>query len=426
MKIGLYIQDYRKNSSKEFKRALSKAAGSALDLLVFPENCYTPFPKIYYCSDILNEQNREAVRKKTLEISSEAECAVIIGAQDLNGLIYNVYANYAADEGDSETGFYLKHTMADASPLGFSDYDKSVSSYFRCVLLKGKRIGMTICYDCNHSPFSRAYKKDNADILINSTGGNVVYTKWYRYSKVRALENNCFNFCTMGYFVSGKDDSYCFGFTPNGKLMEGVPLFKGERIGNIFMYDTDTASCEYEDDISLQQQETPNPKGIFTVKANELDKLLSSAKKLEENIFIHPAGKESIVICILEGDEILKPEAVLGMLYNPKLKTVPAKKYLLVNRFGKVDRQYYNTVLSDVLKVRSMENFCAVLFVCDDFTKCFQCGFNRTAQAVLPQNEAYTLDTVRMSGPEAIWKNKAGIRADWRKGFEGLIKYIAR
>ena len=51
---------------------------------------------------------------------------------------------------------------------------------------------MTICYDCNHALFSRMYGIYGIDLIINSTGGNVVYDKWFKYNKVRAIENECY------------------------------------------------------------------------------------------------------------------------------------------------------------------------------------------------------------------------------------------
>ena len=59
---------------------------------------------------------------------------------------------------------------------------------FDPILFKGYLIGMTICYDCNHALFSRMYGIYGIDLIINSTGGNVVYDKWFKYNKVRAIE----------------------------------------------------------------------------------------------------------------------------------------------------------------------------------------------------------------------------------------------
>ena len=77
-----------------------------------------------------------------------------------------------------------------------------------------------------------------------------------------------------------------------------------------------------------------------------------------------------------------------------------------------------------VLKVRSMENFCAVLLESDDINQCFQCGKNRTAQVIRPVNGAFGIDLSRTTGPEAIWKNKVGMKAAWRGNYEFLVKHM--
>ena len=111
-------------------------------------------------------------------------------------------------------------------------------------------------------------------------------------------------------------------------------------------------------------------------------------------------------------------------MYHAKLKDITNKKYLIINRWNKLDWNRYNTVVSDVLRVRSMENYCAVVLIAEEFSKCFQCSDNRNSQLVANENGIYNLDLRRMSGPEVIWKNKDGMREHWRKGYEKLIEYI--
>lgn len=429
MKIGLYLQDYRKNTEKEFNNTLAVVKNAKIDLLVFPETCYTPFYSDFYNNDIENEVDNVKVRDKAFEISEHTGCAVIIGGEDKYGMVYSVFANaYSRDE-ETETALYYKHTAAGDSPLGFDNYGEDVELSFQWVQLKEKRIGMTICYDCNHAAFSRAYFKAGVDILINSTGGNVVYNKWYRYNKVRAIENKCFNFCTMGYNKErdklNKENSYTFGFTPQGKLMKGTLLMEGSSIGNIAVYDTDNAPNGFEDDRGLNQTETPNAKGNYSLVISKLNDVLASAKSIAQNLWTLSVGKENLIICAVDGENVLKPEKVLSLLYHAKLKDIPNKRYLIINRWDKLDMNFYNTILSDVLKVRSMENYCAVLLTTNGFTKCYQCGMNRTAQTVAAENGVYNLDFGRMSGPEVIWKDKPGMmKANWRKGYEKLIEYL--
>ena len=71
-----------------------------------------------------------------------------------------------------------------------------------------------------------------------------------------------------------------------------------------------------------------------------------------------------------------------------------------------------------------MENYCAVVIVSDNFNTCYQCGMNRTVQVVKVEKGNWGLDFNRITGPEAIWKNKAGMRESWRENFEWLIQRI--
>ena len=436
MKIAMYLQDDSHHSRGKFYRVLSEVKKSDVGLLVFPEICWTPFKGSFYGFDDITAENRmlKAI-DETHKISNLAGCPVIVCGMDNSGIIFSVYANPLAGKDETSGKIYLKHTMADNSPLSFADYDERLRELFEPVYLSGKKIGMTICYDCNHAAFSRAYGKNGVDILINSTGGNVDYPKWYRYNKVRAIENRCFNFVTMGYTkdYKSKPNSYTYGFTPKGKLMEGKPLFpirdgdEWGKIGNVFVYDTDSAGNEYEPDINLSQSETLNQGGgpFWKIDPSGTQALLGKCKKIDCNLYIKKAVKNlDVVIAVIENDDIVKPEIVLEKLYHPALEKSSRKskrKYLIVNSWGQLEQKYYENILSDILRVRAMENYCAVLLVSDKFSKCYQTTDNRKSQLVAPEGEAYNLDLGRMGGPEAIWKNKHGMRGAWRSGYERLI-----
>ena len=151
MKIGLYLQDYRKLNIKEFNDKITAAKTAKLDLLVFPETGYTSDNDIFYCNDIENDEERENIRQAALTISEKIGCPIILGADDSYGMIYNIYANATASDNETHTKFYYKHTMANDSPFNFENYNELIDPYFEPIILKGKKIGMTICYDCNHS-----------------------------------------------------------------------------------------------------------------------------------------------------------------------------------------------------------------------------------------------------------------------------------
>ena len=49
-------------------------------------------------------------------------------------------------------------------------------------------------------------------------------------------------------------------------------------------------------------------------------------------------------------------------------------------------------------------------------------GKNRTAQVVKPFDGVWGIDLERTTGPEAIWRNKQGMRESWRKNYEWLVE----
>jgi len=127
---------------------------------------------------------------------------------------------------------------------------------------------------------------------------------------------------------------------------------------------------------------------------------------------------------VVKDKEILEPEKTLNLLYHKSLKKIGNKRYIIINQWIHLDNDLYKYQISDILKVRSMENFCAVILESDTYNKCYQCGNNRTAQIVKDIDGKYGVDLGRTSGAEAIWKNKVGMRANWRKEFEMLLKHL--
>ena len=130
---------------------------------------------------------------------------MIVSSCDRNDTIYSIFANANAKEDETETNFYIKHTMTGCSGLGFSNYDMFAADIFDPIVYKGFLIGMTICYDCNHALFSRMYGYYGIDLIVNSTGGDVVYDKWFKYNKARAIEKL---FVITRGLISTRDKSF--------------------------------------------------------------------------------------------------------------------------------------------------------------------------------------------------------------------------
>ena len=431
LKIGLYLQgekDYY--NGRVVNTRINDVSKEKIDILVFPENSTAPHNHIFYTLRFESQHSVDNAIEAAIKISYKAGCAVIIGAETPDNKIYNLYANSFASGDETKHRFYIKHTMTDNSPLGDASYRDKFIEFFKPIILKNTKIGMTICYDCNHAAFSRVWGKLDVDIIINTTGGNVVYEKWHRYNKVRSLENNCFSFCTMRYFNESKINSYTFGFTPNGALMTGVPLYSVEtdvdKINNIYIYDTSDCDWRYEPEYRLAQRKSLNSTGTWAIcaDAKTLKQQLLKAKCISENIFLLSEQDKSIIICVVNGQDIAIPETVLKLLYHPVLSKIKNKRYLIINHWDEHNDNVFNTVISDVLKVRSAENFCAVVYYSPSFNSCYQSAYTKNIQVIQEENGLFKLDLSRMTGPESVWKNKSGMRALWRNGYEVLIDFL--
>ena len=424
-KIGLYLQtnDHCFHAEK-LHQAIEIVRKSDIDLFVFPEGAYFTFVRMCESSDIFNREDVERLSDRTIQFSQTIGKAVIISSIDRSDTPFSLFANAFADGDETKCALYIKHTMADRSAFEMDDYAETLQAHFPVIRFKGFRIGMTICYDCNHAPFSRMYGLQGVDIIVNSTGGNVIDEKWYKYNKVRAIENHCYTFVTMG---GNKKESHSvckvYGFSPQGKYLHPVPHAESEQNG-IYIYDTATDDGGQEEDRSLMQAPSVNKHIDIFVPMGNIEALLKKSDMIAPNVYVYRYQEQTVVFCVVYDKDILQPEKVLPLLYHDKLKPYKNKRYIIVSKYHHVEKAFYQNQLSVVLKVRSMENFCAVLLESDDINQCFQCGKNRTAQVIRPVNGAFGIDLSRTTGPEAIWKNKVGMKAAWRGNYEFLVKHM--
>lgn len=428
LKIGMYLQMDQWKNEKEFNKAMEYVKKSDIDLLVFPEICYVPFGKILVNANIAYRDSQNKVIEECLKFSKEINRAVVISTYDRHDVIYSVYANANVGFNETDSHIYIKHTMTPYSAFDFTNYREIIDDIYKPIRLKGNKIGLTICYDCNNPLFSRMYGVQDIDIILNSTGGNVVYDKWYRYNQVRAIENQCYTLVTMG--GDGRKDkpnSYVYGFNSNGKRLVPTLLNSdGKYInepGTIYVYDLSKDDNGSEIDKRLGQLETENKYQHIQIPAGKVDEILGNADEIEENLYVYKYENVNIVFIVVEDEDIFKPETVLSLMYSDKLKNYSNKRYVVVNKYNKLDKDLYETKLSVVLKVRAMESFCAVILESETYNKCYQTGSNKTAQVIAANDGCYGLDLKRMTGPESIWKNKGNsIRASWRENYEVLLE----
>ena len=423
IKVAMYLQTEEFKNKKAFDDILPTLKKMEADIVVFPEFCYVPFVENCNDFDILLAGDKNLIFDWCLELSKEIGKAVVVCSNDKYNTIYSVFANYNFNEGETELKLYIKHTMCGSSCLEFESYHEWAEDLFQPILYKGYLIGTTICYDCNHALFSRMYGMYGIDLIINSTGGNVVYDKWFKYNKVRAIENNCAALVTMGG-SSDDDNNYVFGFNKNGGQL--TPEYingnskKTNVPGGIYIYTIDD-KCSHTESDESNRIETENKNQSMQIIVGHSTKWLKDALEVDDNVYITKYKDSNIIFLVVNREDILKPEIVQKLLYSEKIKKYTNKKYIIINRFDQVDEEFYKDKLSIVLKVRAMENFCAVILESNNINKCYQCGKNRTAQVIKEVDGVWGIDLERTTGPEAIWRDKQGIRASWRNNYEWLV-----
>lgn len=426
LKIGLYLETYECQNEDYFDNIMRLVQQSEIEILVFPE-CSWNFDDI----SILNDEDKKSMREWALGLSKKFGCVLILGAIDKNDIIFNIYANAFATDGETDTHFYIKHTMTDFSAFELNNYHNLKKQIFEPIIYQGYKIGMTICYDCNHSMFSRIYGLQNIDILINSTGGDVIFDKWQKYNKARAIENHCYNFVTMGGDgTTDKPKCYVYGFNREGGELPFTALEKSVTAqnvpGTVYIYDLSKDNKQGTPDRSLYQKENESKYQHIHIPTANLSSLLKKAQKIKDSLYIYNIDKINLVIVIADNENILKPEKHLPLIYADELKNYDNKRYLILCRYDNLDEKFYQNKLSTILKVRSMENYCAVILESKTHNKCYQTSKNRAAQVVKAENGYYGLDLDRMKGPETIWTNKQGMKASWRNNLEWLIKNMTK
>lgn len=174
------------------------------------------------------------------------------------------------------------------------------------------------------------------------------------------------------------------------------------------------------------QIETENKNWQLSFPAGRSGDVVDRSEKISDSIYREKNGDANVFYLLVDGMDIMLPEVVQPLLYSEKIKSYPNRRYVIVNRHRSVDRKFFAEKLSVILKVRAMENFCAVVFESAEGSKCYQCGKNRTAQVVKARDGIFGIDLDRTSGPEAIWKDKKGMRKSWRKNYEWLVQNATR
>lgn len=108
--------------------------------------------------------------------------------------------------------------------------------------------------------------------------------------------------------------------------------------------------------------------------------MIDKAECVSDNLYVLNHGEDNVVFAIVDGSNVVLPEFVCSLLYDDALKSI-------VNR-------------------------------------CYQTTSTKQSQVVEAVDGKFGIDLDRASGPEAIWKNKDGMRTQWRDNYELLIDVV--
>ena len=384
-----------------------------IDLLVFPEmHDSTADMGI----DSLPE-GKSTVIEYEMRWAKQIGCAIVVGIEDEKDNIFNVFVNPKAKSNDTHSHIYIKHTMTNHSAFEWENYANLCNKIFQPILFHGWRIGMTICYDSNFPIFSRMYGKQGIDLIISNTWRNANKSKWFKYHKVRSIENNCFSVVTMFHDENTKEcnpPTYCFD--NKGSLIEQEKCIK-----NIYVYEINYGNGNAEEDEFINQKESINKNIDIRIPKYNIQKLLNKANAVAKNILCYHHKNQNIIFCIIKGNNILKPEKILSLLYNKKLDSIDNKCFILVNQHKHISEEFFQTQLDTVLKVRAVENLCAVILESENICRCYQCTNYKTSQVVKSKNGYFGIDLKRTHGPKhtGLHQNKK-----WKSNIEFLVKQL--
>ena len=390
-----------------------------IDLIVFPEMHDSTMD--LGLDDLIDAETEIIARE--MKWAKKIDCAMIMGMNDSSGTIFNVFVNPIATVKETKSHVYIKHTHPKKyhSPFERDDYKQLCETMFQPILFKGWRIGMTICYDSTFPIFSRMYGKQGIDMLVNNTGYNAKKSKWFKYHKVRSIENKCNSIVTM-FFDENSDKcnppTYCFN-------RQGGVVHENNIINDyLHIY-----KVEYDEGVPEKDEYWNDRKGTINntidlkIPVSNIEKLIAKAKPVAKNLLCLHHKNRNVIFCIVKGNEILKPEKVLQLLYNKKLNNIDNKSFVILNQHKHISEDYFQTQLDTILRVRAVENYCAVILESDNIKKCYQSTFCKDSQIIKPEKGYFGIDLSRTNGPRHTGLHQS---KQWNQNIEFLVDNLLK
>ena len=389
-----------------------------IDLLVFPE--MHDSTKDLRVKDL--PEGETDIIENEMKWAQKIGCAMVMGMHDRKGTIFNVFVNPKAKGVDTMSHIYIKHTHPKKyhSPFERDDYRQLSEIMFQPILFHQWRIGMTICYDCNFPLFSRMYGIQGVDLLVNNTGANAKKSKWFKYTKTRSIENHCNCVVTMFRNEKTKESNpltYCFN-RQGGE----IPL-ENCIDDNVYIYEIDYDNGKPEiDEYYDERKGSINNSIDIKIPKGHIEKLVEKAKPIDKNIYCYFHNIRNVIFCLIKGNDILKPEKVMQLLYNKRLDDIENKSFVIVNQYKRLSKSFFQTQLDTVLKVRAVENLCAVILESDKFNKCYQSTYCKDTQIIMSTNGFFGIDLHRTNGPKHTGLHQ---NVRWNPNIEYLISKLS-
>lgn len=173
MKIILYSPSPEIKDEETFFEAMELASDMGGDLLVFPENVYTPYNELLCSVDILSGEEYEAVLDCLYDFCSELGYAAVFNATDDFGFCYSIYVNPMAQRGETYNKLYIKHTSAKLTCFDLEDYEKCICELFEPIIYRGRKIGLCIGEDMFLPHIFNRYAANGVDFVVNSSNGEI-------------------------------------------------------------------------------------------------------------------------------------------------------------------------------------------------------------------------------------------------------------
>ncbi|MBQ8525282.1 MAG: hypothetical protein IJ460_00970 [Clostridia bacterium] len=217
MKALLYSPSASVNDENAFFESMEAAASLGGDILVFPENIYTPYNELLCSVDILSGEEYEAVLDCLYDFCGELGYAAVFNAADDFGFGYSIFVNPMAHKGETFNKLYLKHTCAKLTCFELEDYDKCICELFEPIIYRGRKIGLSIGEDIFLPHIFNRYGSGKVDLVINSfsqDAGNISaaaekISVWKNQVVLAAGHNgSCFGTAPANGMISARNEGF--------------------------------------------------------------------------------------------------------------------------------------------------------------------------------------------------------------------------